>query len=277
MLLSAHCIGHRVELNRPQAGRVHSCFEGAVNLLIEGELWSLLAGARSDLPFGIRLAPGVAPGRLALRVGDAVQLRAGYLGSGALTIDCRMAARWRPNGWSLPAHGLAARLDRVERTAAPRAWRDSVGMASAVVEALYQRGPGASARLSSVVGRVVGRGPGLTLAGDDVLVGILSVLGSAADEPTAASMQARLVAAVTPWLGTTGDISRHLLQQAMQGWSGRALHALGQALVEGADEAALHSALARLLDSGASSGADGCIGLVTACRRLWRPAVRAIA
>ena len=82
---------------------------------------------------------------------------------------------------------------------------------------------------------------------------------------------------MTPWLGTTGDISRHLLQQAMQGWSGRALHALGQALVEGADEAALHSALARLLDSGASSGADGCIGLVTACRRLWRPAVRAIA
>lgn len=277
MLLPAHCIGHRVELNRPQTGRVHSCFEGSVNLLIEGELWSLLDAARSDLPFGIRLAPGIAPGRLALRVGDPVRLRAGYLAIGPLTLDCRMAARWWPGHWSLPAHGLAARLDWVERMAAPRAWRDAAGMAVAVVEALQQRGAGAPARLVSAVGRVVGRGPGLTPAGDDVLAGILTVLGSAAAGPAAASMQARLVAAVTPWLGTTGDISRHLLQQALRGWSGRALHELGQAVVEGADEAVLCSALERLLDSGASSGADGCIGLVAACRRLWLPAARAIA
>ena len=276
-MLPALCIGHRVELARPQAGCVHSCFEGAVNLLIEGNLWSLLDGARSDLPFGIRLATGTAPGRLELRVGQPVQAKAGYLGVGPLTIDCRMAMRWWPRGWSVPTAGLAARLDRVERIAAPRAWRDSAEMAVAVTEALLRRGPGAAAMLSGTVGRVVGRGPGLTPAGDDVLVGILTVLGSTAARPMGASLRARLVAALRPWLGTTGDISRQLLQQVMQGSPGRALHELGQAVVEGMDEAAMQSALERLLDSGGSSGADGCIGLIAACRRLWLPAERAIA
>ena len=146
-----------------------------------------------------------------------------------------------------------------------------------VAEALLRRGPGAAAMLSGTVGRVVGRGPGLTPAGDDVLVGILTVLGSTAARPMGASLRARLVAALRPWLGTTGDISRQLLQQVMQGSPGRALHELGQAVVEGMDEAAMQSALERLLDSGGSSGADGCIGLIAACRRLWLPAERAIA
>lgn len=79
-MLPALCIGHRVELTRSQAGCVHSCFEGAVNLLIEGNLWSLLDAARADLPCGVRLAARTAPGRLALRVGQPVQVKAGYLG-----------------------------------------------------------------------------------------------------------------------------------------------------------------------------------------------------
>jgi hypothetical protein len=70
-------------------------------------------------------------------------------------------------------------------------------------------------------------------------------------------------------LPTTSDISRHLLSQAASGLPGRALHDLGQALIEGAPPDIFSAAIALVLDTGATSGADACMGFAAACRSFF--------
>ena len=83
--------------------------------------------------------------------------------------------------------------------------------------------------LGSVLTCVVGRGPGLTPAGDDVLVGILAVLIHRRSG-LAAAAAARLAGLIPPLLPTTTYISGQLLLQAMRGLFGRAVDELLSAL-----------------------------------------------
>ena len=119
--------------------------------------------------------------------------------------------------------------------------------------------------LANAVRRTIGRGPGLTPAGDDVLVGILTVLVSGTSGPAGARATSRLVQAIAPLLPLTSDISRHLLNQAARGLTGRALHDLGKALIEGAPDNILTHAVELVLDTGCTSGADAGMGLAAAC------------
>jgi hypothetical protein len=234
-----------------------------VNLLVDGELWTVLDAARADSPFGIRLAPSDAA--LDVKAADRVNVRAGYVGMGRLIVDCRSASRWAPTRWAQPAPGLAARLAAVTQAVQLRAWDQSAGMASDVTDALR----GSDAELASAVRRTVGRGPGLTPAGDDVLVGMLALLTSGAAGATGERATSRLVSALAPVLPTTSDLSRHLLHQAARGLAGRALHDLGQALMEGAPHGILADAIELVLDSGCTSGADAATGLAAACRFMF--------
>ncbi len=138
------------------------------------ELWTVLGAARTDSPFGIRLAHGDA--RFGVRAANRVNVRAGYVSIGRTILDCRCASRWTPTRWARPARGLAARLATVELAARCQAWDESAAMAGDVTDALR----GSDAELARAVKRTVGRGPGLTPAGDDVLVGILALLTSGA-------------------------------------------------------------------------------------------------
>lgn len=239
---------------------MHSGFETAVNLLIGGELWTLLEASRPDAPLGIRLEFRMAG--LGLEPGDRVTVRAGYLRVGDWTIDCRCAGRWSPCRWGEPVSGLAARLALVEGVARPRALSESADMAGAVMAALR----GTDAEIGNVVRTVVGRGPGLTPAGDDVLVGVFALLTSGAAGEVGAIAAARLASAVEPLLHTTTEISGHLLRQAARGLPGRALHDLGQALGEGASHERTSTALQRVLATGATSGADASLGVAAAFR-----------
>lgn len=223
-------------------------------------MWTVLGAARSNSAFGIQLAPGDA--RLDVQAADPVNVRAGYVGIGRLVLDCRSASRWAPSRWAPPAAGLAARLATVEHAARARAWSESAGMASDVTGALR----GSDAELACAVRRTVGRGPGLTPAGDDVLVGIFAVLTSGAAGAAGERATRRIVGALDRLLETTTDISRHLLQQAVQGLPCQALHDLGQALLAGASRERLLDALDLALDHGCTSGADACMGLAAACR-----------
>jgi hypothetical protein len=256
-------LGREVDVWRPRSGVVHSAFERAVNLLVDGELWTVLGAARADSPFGIRLAASDA----ALNVGaaDRVNVRAGYVGVGRLIVDCRTASRWVPARWAQPATGLAARLVAVEHAALARAWHESAGMASDVTDALR----GSDAALASAVRRTVGRGPGLTPAGDDVLVGMLALLTSGAAGAAGERASSRLASALAPVLPTTSDLSRHLLQQAARGLAGRALHDLGHALMQDTAHDVLARAIELALDSGCTSGADAATGLAAACRFMF--------
>jgi hypothetical protein len=262
MPLQALSVGLEINLWRPQGGVVHSAFEHAVNLLMDGELWTVLAAAQKDAPFGIRLAPSERPRWLDVRASDRVQVRGGYLRVGEHVVDGRAATRWTPTRWSSPGAGLDARLFRLEQCARARAWPGSSAIASDVIAALSRT----DAELAHAVRRSVGRGPGLTPAGDDVLVGILTVLTSGAAGPTAIPPAARLSDALAAVLHSTSDVSRHLLTQAARGLPGRALHELGQALCEGAPDHVLAGALDSVLDTGCTSGADACLGFAAACR-----------
>ena len=111
------------------------------------------------------------------------------------------------------------------------------------------------ATLGAAVRAVIGNGPGLTPAGDDVLVGAMLRLALAAGEDTdAAATAAALSVAVRSHLHATNDISAHLLQLACNGWFSRPLVDLVSAP---ASQVALHNVLA----VGATSGADALIGL----------------
>lgn len=264
MRLQAVSLGRHIDVWTPRAGVVHSTFDRAVNLLIDGELWTLLDAARPDAPFGIRLAPG--PGGCGVRAGDRVHVRAGCLSVGHVVVDCRAASRWTPAPWPQPAAGLGVRLAALERMTNPRAWPESIFMATDVADALRRSGSGSDADLASAVRRTVGRGPGLTPAGDDVLVGVFAVLTSGVAGATDDRAASRLASAMAGPLRSTPDISRHLLDQASRGLTGRALHDLGKTVMEAAPDNLLAGAVERVFDTGGSSGADACMGLVAACR-----------
>lgn len=260
MPLQALSLGREVDVWRPQTGVVHSAFERAVNLLVDGELWTVLGAVRADTPFGIRLSPG--NGGFDVKAAEPVHVRAGFVSVGRMVLDCRTAPCWAPARWPQPATGLESRLSAVEQKVRPRAWADSACMAHEVVDALHN----SDAELAAAVRRVVGRGPGLTPSGDDVLIGILAVLTSGTAGLTGVRAASRLVHALVPLLPSTSDVSRHLLHQAARGLPGRALHDLGHALMEGAPSEVLADALNLVLDTGSTSGADACLGLVAACR-----------
>ena len=136
--------------------------------------------------FGLRRGDA----RFDVQTAERVNVRAGYVGIGRMILDCRTASRWAPTRWARPAMGLAARLATVELAARRRAWDESAGMAGDVTDALR----GSDAELARAVQRTVGRGPGLTPAGDDVLVGILALLtsgaaGAAGERATVATRQ----------------------------------------------------------------------------------------
>ena len=54
-VIAAERVGYALDVDRDCVGAVHSVFSRAINLEIEGEMWTLLASDCADLPFGIRL------------------------------------------------------------------------------------------------------------------------------------------------------------------------------------------------------------------------------
>src|SRR6185436_36402 len=113
MVLQSLSLGREVGVWRPRTGFVHSAFGHAVNLLVDGELWTVLGASRPDAPFGIRLAHS--DGGFEMKAGDRVHIRAGIVSVGKWIRDCRTAACWTPTRWAQPATGLAARLSALEQ------------------------------------------------------------------------------------------------------------------------------------------------------------------
>src|SRR5262245_44008536 len=128
MQLQARSLGFEIDVWKSQHGDVHSCFDRAINLWIEGELWTVLGAGLPDAPFGIRLAARDHLADLGVQAGDRVFVRAGYLRLGPCVVDCRAAQHWTLERWETPVGDLAARLGYVERVASPRAWSGSAGL-----------------------------------------------------------------------------------------------------------------------------------------------------
>jgi len=258
--IQALSVGHALDADSAGFGIVHSVFARAVNLMMGSELWTLMAADKTDLPFGIRLATADFD-VLGLHNGEPVNVRAGFvsIGSGSTgrVVDCRAAPRWLPSRHVKTEPGLASRLAVVATAASDRSWHESARMAQAVRSALD-----VSAALGDVLGKVVGRGPGSTPSGDDVLVGILAVLNSSHSGAAGARAAESLSRAILPLLWTTSDVSGQLLRQAVKGLFSRDVHELVLALLGNPAPQQLRNTIRRVIETGATSGADTCMGLL---------------
>lgn len=123
---------------------------------------------------------------------------------------------------------------------------------------------GDTARVASVLARLVGAGPGATPTGDDVIVGALAALDAVAGSPGAArAVVARQLLArrLRPLLGRTTAIARHDLSAALAGEFAEHVHRLVSAL---SDQAAVPAAVAAARTWGATSGVDLASGITAA-------------
>ena len=267
MRVTAGAIGSVIELRTPRTGRVHSVFTHAVNLELGDELWTVVARGGHDAALTVRLSDVVVPGDLGLRIHDPVCVRSRHVRVGAAVIDARTAVRWTPQMYDADLYGLGERVAELEVAARHVAWAGSWPLADAVVGALAS---GCRSDLDDAVRRTTGRGPGLTPAGDDVLVGVLAVLTAPGVAADCEQLAARLRAALAPALPTTTEISRALLCQASRGHVSRPVWELASTLLSNSTAVTSAQARADVLSTGATSGGDTCAGLVAACRLLWR-------
>lgn len=261
--VTAGAIGSVIDLRTPRTGRVHSVFARAVNLELGEEMWTVVARGGHDAALTVRLSGAVPPGDLGLRRHDPVCVRSSHVRAGPAVIDARAAVRWMPQIYDLDVRGLGERAAELESAARHVAWAGSWPLADAVTGALASARPG---DLDEAVRRAIGRGPGLTPAGDDVLVGILAVLTAPGVAPGAGGVRA----ALAPALAATNEISRALLGQASRGHVSRPVWELTRTVLSGRAASASAQARADVLATGATSGGDTCAGLVAACRLLSR-------
>ena len=269
-------------------GVVHSVFRRACNVRADddGRLLALLPAEAGNVPHGVRL--DVPPGFAFvdhLAVGQPAACRAGVLRfTGArISVDLGGARPWRVDDSSPPAD-----LGRPEVAAAWEvAWRrlphdagrraDDAGLLARAAERHGLELAAAARRLrleeaGAAVGRLVGCGPGLTPAGDDLLVGCLAGLWSTAGaDPARCGFLRGLAAAVARAAPATTDISRSYLDAAAQGEFAEAIAVLARCIGDGAAAGEVERATADALRVGHTSGADGVGGLLLGLAA-WSPA-----
>jgi Protein of unknown function (DUF2877) len=266
-------------------GAVHSVFLRAANIrLDDGRFLVLLSPRSGNVPHGVRLAvpedfaflDHLAPGR---RVGcRADVLRIAQTG---ISFDLGTAEPWEGDAPCPEIDWRRARTSAAWRTAWQTLWRRSGGQAhslSAPRGFEDARGPTmlpdaldlahATRMLSPeqaalAAARLIGRGPGLTPAGDDVVAGFLGALWSAmGGDPARGAFVRALGAAVGRMAAATGEISQAYLRQAIAGSLAQPLADLRRRIGAGAPATAIESAMAKALGVGHSSGADGALGLL---------------
>jgi hypothetical protein len=166
----------------------------------------------------------------------------------------RVVRSWVPDRFAAvqaPPEAVA-----VVAAAASDTWRDP---ALALVRAAL-RGDDVAATAAGMVGR----GPGLTPSGDDVLAGLLLGLRAAP------AVRDHLWRAVSPRLGTTTALSAALLAEAPEGYAVPAILRLGAALATGGAD--FRRAVAEVAAIGHTSGTDLLAGLAAGLTGIAEPA-----
>jgi hypothetical protein len=302
-MLRAHAISAGEHAPRHHfTGAVHSVFEKVCNIrLDDGRLLCLLLPQLANLPHGIRIEAPQLDFSQQLKVGQKVGCRAGVLrlGEADLSIDLTSARLWRSElsrpGVDLDQPGAALawraawralyrhergdpgaqhpkRLDRRLLAVSPSdplrraAFREALRLTRAT---RFLRAD----RAGAAIDRLIGLGPGLTPAGDDVIVGFLAGLWSAAgDRPERLAFLASLGAAVLRAAAATNEISRAFLRHAAGGSVAEPLVLLARRIGEAASPHEVERAAVSALVVGHTSGADGTLGLLlglAAWRSSW--------
>jgi hypothetical protein len=226
-------------------GRVRAVFRRVLYLDLPGGLVALATPGVPRGPLHIRvrqLPPSVSTGRAVIV--DAETLR---LADHIFTLD---APVWSPE---LPSPASFATARGVAREWLPSTV-PALGLGIAPTARLLDGAVSTLRRgdLDTLADLVVGRGPGLTPAGDDLLAGVLLVARGTWDRASAPRLLPRPVA--------TGDIARAFLRSAAEGRCIEPVHDLLTALAC-ADRHAVGSSLALLARFGSSSGTALAYGI----------------
>lgn len=237
---------------------VHSVFQSAANLQLArgSRLLTMLASSQADLPQGIRLDTPQGFSFERLHVGEQATCRDGLLRfeNSSLTIELRRARRWKCDLPTLQADMadpvvaaawksvwqtlskrqalsgsdiLAGDLFRPNETVRAGLPRKAWEAMRALVDVTRQY----DLTATSVVGALIGLGPGLTPGGDDLLVGYLAGLWcTVRDRNERARFISTLGKTVIRLSRQTNDISRTYLYHAARGQVSSRLAALAEAI-----------------------------------------------
>lgn len=273
--------------SRPFAGTVHSVFRSAVNIRAEGEAYlvSLVADP-------LRLHPRAACARADFRFAEV---------GAACLFDGRVLAFPVRSGANEPSYPVRASRDAAAEKV-PRLLPDSpaasrsleAGLAAAETEIGFLRAAsGAEGSLdagaqeaalaldagfaarngeaaAAAADRLIGRGPGLTPAGDDFLCGYLAARRAAADfGPDGRFLDAWCALLRSGLRGKTGEISAAFLSAAAEGLFARCLVAFARSFEAPAGARAMRTAAMDLASLGHSSGLDAAEGFLFGLRRLF--------
>lgn len=263
------------------AGAVHSVFRDAVNLrgVRQDVLLTVVSSEEADLPQGIRVeaSPGNAFNGLA--VGDRAVCRGGELMLGnSLRVDLRAGREWKcrlaglqadmadpdvASAWLCAWRVLAERAQQTESIPSGEAGRGSPShhqillsqQVDLAVSGLLNATSSCDSHAVASVEGLIGLGPGLTPAGDDLLVGYLTGLSCATRQRRdRLDVLAAVADHVVRGTAKTNDISRTYLLLAARGMVARALVDLAGAICDGRRDAEICSIAATAMRFGHSSG-----------------------
>ncbi len=242
-------------LTTTRQARVLHLFDSACNLVNEaGAVLSVLAAEHGRAPFALTLAnaphfPSHFSAESAVRVG------ADALWVGDWHTPWRTAVLWNPRpAWeSIPPAHLTA------------AWPILRGL---LVGREHITPPPELTHADEVAAWLIGRGPGLTPAGDDFLMGWLYALwagGQGTGDEGRGTRDNRQSLVPSPQsLTRTTTLSAAYLQAASKGEAAETWHTLVEALTQAVVEERLTAAAQAILATGHTSGADALAGFVWA-------------
>ncbi len=217
----------------------------------------------------------------ALRPGQPAIVAENRIAIAALTFACADCETWQPPPWpqaaapgqltlarnavlrratiESPAEGFGRAL--VEPTAADDGFSRMARRRLARLRSWLAASVAARNAPADPVRALIGLGPGLTPAGDDVLIGALALLDALGERRA----YARLAGAISRVpAGLTSPLSHCLLRTAAAGYVGEGLHHAVSSLLRGDAE----RAIAAIRDIGHSSGWDMMAGILTALHAL---------
>ena len=247
---------------------VHSVFTNACNLEWEGALLTVASLATGNGPTTVVLTdPSLDLRRLFVR-GEIVRCQRSALRSQRTRVQLAHASTWFPPAQrdvlDVPLTGanmhLAQQcLSRTRATNPSVIDHEAAGVVATLLAACRSRDSSEACRL---VARVIGWGEGLTPAGDDFLVGWLAALGRLGCCDRDREFVAAVRGAILARIASTTQISGHFLSLAAQGHFVEAIHCVLDALLCQQRLEIAENAVERLLQVGATSGADLCTGLL---------------
>jgi hypothetical protein len=266
---------------RNSAARVLSAFDHACNLMDEQhEVVALVSPELGNGPFHAVLNAHIS--FRSMRPASEIHLSNGLLTADHVQVDLRMAQLWSPfPDWCT----LRASLELIARRAQQvRSWLQHDLVAPSALRAVSGPNGGdanfvpgtrlpkalSTALLCESVAKadlqgcgcraseLAGAGPGSTPSGDDFILGAIYAAWIVHPESTARAVASAMIGAALP---RTTSLSSAWLIAAGEGGAGAVWHDLFSALL-GADNAALLAAVAHILHTGASSGAEALAGFL---------------